>query len=550
MSSKPFTKRTAATFFLGTAISGSWYTATSALFAGQMGEVIPVVGAIILAGLTPFAAPALQANPQSPADNSDMEQRLKAFDSHAIVNIVDTGGMLEQVNDRFIELTGYTRDQLIGQPVSMLYQEEFRELAEEIRATLMAGKTWQGETPLRCADGRVIQTQCTVMPLFDKKGAWAGSISARTDVTHANELLAERDTAETLYELRDDIWIVDAETERFSYMNRVAMSRTGWSKDSYRTQTLETLTEESDNPALLNACRALKKSGKAMTQFDTQLFGNHFQVTIKLLPTGGATGRFLIMLHDISDIINEERMKSEFISMVSHELRSPLTSIKGSMGLLLSRAAGELPSKARALLEISHRNADRLVLIINDILDLEKIANGRLEFNLEEVDIAELLHETSAANASLEQRHGVRIQVEGTEDLNKVTTDPNRVIQVLTNFLSNAAKFSKPGERVTIRAEENDDELRISVADRGPGIPASEQHKVFQRFADLSNSNRADKGGTGLGLSVCKAIVENLGGKIGFDSREGFGTTFYFTLPKKNSQVAAEEPAALLREAS
>ena len=98
MSSKPFTKRTAATFFLGTAISGSWYTATSAIFAGQMGEVIPVVGAIILAGLTPFAATALQANPQSPADNSDMEQRLKAFDSHAIVNIVDTGGMLEPVS--------------------------------------------------------------------------------------------------------------------------------------------------------------------------------------------------------------------------------------------------------------------------------------------------------------------------------------------------------------------------------------------------------------------------------------------------------------------
>ncbi|MFG6589722.1 ATP-binding protein [Sulfitobacter sp. 1A12157] len=550
MSSKPFTKRTAATFLLGTAISGSWYTATSALFAGQMGEVIPVVGAIILAGLTPFAATALQPNSQTTADNSDIEQRLRVFDSHAIVNIVDTGGMLEQVNDRFIELTGYTRDQLIGQPVSMLYQEEFRELAAEIRAALMAGKTWQGETPLRCADGRVIQTQCTVMPLFDRKGAWTGSISARTDVTHAKELLAERDTAETLYELRDDIWIVDAETERFSYMNRVAMGHTGWSKDSYRSKTLETLTEDSDNPALIDACRALKKSGKAMTQFDTQLFGNHFQVTIKLLPTGGSAGRFLIMLHDISDIIDEERMKSEFISMVSHELRSPLTSIKGSMGLLLSRAAGELPSKARALLEISHRNADRLVLIINDILDLEKISNGRLEFNLEEVDIAELLHETSAANASLEQRHGVRIQVEGTEDLNKVTTDPNRVIQVLTNFLSNAAKFSKPGERVTIRAEENDDELRVSVADRGPGIPASEQHKVFQRFADLSNSDRADKGGTGLGLSVCKAIVENLGGKIGFDSREGFGTTFYFTLPKKNSQVAAEEPAALLREAS
>ncbi|MEP3689079.1 MAG: ATP-binding protein [Sulfitobacter dubius] len=550
MSSKSFNKRTAATFFLGSAISGSWYTATSALFAGQIGEVLPVVGAIVLAGITPFAMNALRSRSDQPLEIHNMAQRLKAFDSHAIVNILDTGGILTQVNDRFIELTGYARDQLIGQPVSMLYNERSRELAAEMRATLMQGKTWQGETPLRCADGRVIQTQCTVMPLFDQQGAWAGSISARTDVTHANELLAERDTAETLYELRDDIWIVDAETLRFSYMNRVAMSRTGWRNDSYSERTLQDLAEKSGNQTVLEACRNLSASGKGMTQFDTEIMGNHFQVTIKLLPIGGTAGRFLIMMHDITDIIDEERMKSEFISMVSHELRSPLTSIKGSMGLLLSRAAGELPSKARALLEISHRNADRLVLIINDILDLEKISNGRLEFNLQQIDISELLRETSAANASLEQRHGVRIQVESADAPMQVVTDPNRVIQVLTNFLSNAAKFSKPGERIVIRAKETDDELRISVSDRGPGIPASEEHKVFQRFADLSNSSRAEKGGTGLGLSVCKAIVENLGGKIGFDSREGFGTTFYFTLPKKNSLVAAEEPASLLREAS
>lgn len=547
MSSKLINKRTAATFFLGTAISGSWYTATSALLTG---EIVPVVGAIVLAGLAPFGVNALRPGGNGSLDSHDMAQRLRAFDSHAIVNILDTCGVLKQVNDRFIELTGYTRDQLIGQPVSMLYNERSRELAAEMRAALKQGKTWQGETPLRCADGRVIQTQCTVMPLFNKNGDWTGSISARTDVTHANELLAERDTAETLYELRDDIWIVDAETHRFSYMNRVAMSRTGWRTEPYSERTLDDLAEKSGSHAILEACQSLAASGKVMAQFDTEMFGSHFQVTVKLLPIGGKAGRFLIMLNDISDIIDEERMKSEFISMVSHELRSPLTSIKGSMGLLLSRAAGELPSKARALLEISHRNADRLVLIINDILDLEKISTGQLEFNLEETDIAELLRETSAANSSLEQRHGVRIQVENTDTPMQVTTDPNRVIQVLTNFLSNAAKFSKPGERITIRAEENDHELRISVSDRGQGIPASEEHKVFQRFADLSNSKRAEKGGTGLGLSVCKAIVENLGGKIGFDSREGFGTTFYFTLPKKNSQVAAEETASLLREAS
>ena len=161
-----------------------------------------------------------------------------------------------------------------------------------------------------------------------------------------------------------------------------------------------------------------------------------------------------------------------------------------------------------------------------------------------------LLRETGDANASLEQRFGVRIQIENLNTPIWLNTDPNRVIQVLTNLLSNAAKFSKPGDRILVRAEDDPNELRISVTDKGQGIPMAEQHKVFQRFADLSNSNRAAKGGTGLGLSVCKAIVENLGGKIGFDSREGFGTTFYFTLPKKTSQMGAKETAPLLREAS
>jgi PAS domain S-box-containing protein len=541
-------KRNAASLFFSSALAGGWYTATSALLSGQSGEFVPVVGAIVLAGITPLVMPL--ARSRTEAENHSMAQRLRAFDSHAIVNIVDTKGLLEEVNDRFIALTGYTREQLIGKPVSMLYDDAFKELAAEIRACLKRGDTWQGETPLRCADGRMIYTQITVMPMYDEQGNWTGSISARTDVTRANELLAERDTAETLYELRDDIWIVDAETRGFSYMNRSAMRRTGWSDKAYTAKTLDDLSNESGNDAILNACEELASSGEVITQLDTELLGKHFQVTIKMLQIGRAPGRFLIMLHDISDIIDEERMKSEFISMVSHELRSPLTSIKGSMGLLLSRAAGELPSKARALLEISHRNADRLVLIINDILDLEKIANGRLEFNLEDTDIVSLLRETGDANASLEQRFGVRIQIENLNTPIWLNTDPNRVIQVLTNLLSNAAKFSKPGDRILVRAEDDSNELRISVTDKGQGIPMAEQHKVFQRFADLSNSNRAAKGGTGLGLSVCKAIVENLGGKIGFDSREGFGTTFYFTLPKKTSQMGAKETAPLLREAS
>ena len=548
MSSFILNKRTAS-FFLGSTAAASWYAATSALLSGPSGELVPVVGAIVLAGTAPLLAP-LFVRSKTRAENLTMAQKLQVFDSHAIVNIVDTNGRLEDVNDRFIELTGYSREQLIGQPVSMLYVEEFKALAAQIHEGLKRGETWQGETPLRCADGRMIYTQITVMPLFDAKGKWTGSISARTDVTRANELRAERDTAETLYHLRDDIWIVDAETHAFSYMNRSAMRRTKLTGKAYSDLTLEDLSAKIGSEAVLEACRALTSSGETMTQCETEFLGRHFQVTIKLLSIGRAPGRFLIMLHDITDIIDEERTKSEFISMVSHELRSPLTSIKGSMGLLLSRAAGELPPKARALLEISHRNADRLVLIINDILDLEKISNGRLEFNFKEASVAEMLRETGDANASLEQRFGVKIEIEEPAAPIQLNTDANRIIQVLTNFLSNAAKFSKPGDKITVKTEDGPEAVRISVTDRGQGIPAAEHHKVFQRFADLSNSSRSEKGGTGLGLSVCKAIIENLGGEIGFDSREGFGTTFYFTLPKKTGQAGSEETAPLLREAS
>tara|TARA_R110002049_G_scaffold44333_6_gene130161 strand:+ start:19154 stop:20761 length:1608 start_codon:yes stop_codon:yes gene_type:complete len=535
---------------LGSALAGSWYAGTSAIFSGSAAQAISIIGAIAVSGITPILMVKNRIRRDAQSDNQSLLQRLQAFNTHAIVNIVDSHSLLTEVNDHLLQLTGYSRDDLIGQPVSKLYDQEFQVLAASIREKLVQGQSWQGETPLRCADGRIVYTQTTVMPLVDCDGKWVGSISARTDVTRANELQAEHDITETLYELRDDIWIIDAQTEGFAYMNRSAMRRCGWSTETYSQKTISDIATHLGCDDITTACRALVHSKSNMTHIETMLGDCHFKVTIKLLDINGSGGRFLVMLQDISEIVDQERMKSEFISMVSHELRSPLTSIKGSMGLLLSRAAGDLPEKARALLEISHRNADRLVLIINDILDLEKIANGRLEFNLDETDIGELLAETRQANAALEQRFGVRLETQLPENAISITTDPNRIIQVLTNLLSNAAKFSKPNDRIIIKVEDAVEEIRISVTDKGPGIPMADQDKVFQRFADMSNSDRNGKGGTGLGLSVCKAIVENLGGKIGFDSREGFGTTFFFTLPKTIAKVAQQETAAQLRVAS
>ena len=253
-----------------------------------------------------------------------------------------------------------------------------------------------------------------------------------------------------------------------------------------------------------------------------------FEPTVRAV-RGGT--HILLVLRDVTQELAEEKVKSDFISTVSHEMRSPLTSIKGSMGLLLSNAVGDIPPSARGLLEIAHRNSERLVLIINDILDLQKIVDGGMEFNPQQIDAAALVHEATAASSFFLNRFDLEIEVCGADRPVIIYSDPNRIIQVLGNLLSNAAKFSKPHGKITVSLVQLGDHITVSVRDTGVGIPAAEHAKIFARFADLSNSERARMGGSGLGLSICKAIVEKLDGSIGFESVEGVGTVFHIRLP-------------------
>ncbi|KIN63751.1 Multi-sensor hybrid histidine kinase [Sulfitobacter noctilucicola] len=516
----------------GCGVAAVWYAASTAFLTGTLGSVLPAGGAIAVASLLPTYILRRKAKASSATELLSMSQRLDALNKHACINIVNDQNALTEVNDSLLSLTGYSREELIGQQVRVLYDDPAKNKADEVRGFLERGKTWQGETQLRHKDGSVLFTHATIMPLFDEDGNWSGSISARTDVTQAHDLITERQTTQTLNELRDDIWIVDSETEKFSYMNRSAKGRLSMSEAEYKSKNLSDLNHDQEIEEVLQACRTLRKNGGSSTQFKASLLGVPMHVSVKFLPGGAGTGRYLILFNDISEHLEQEQQKSAFISTVSHELRSPLTSIKGAMGLLLSGSAGELPDKASALLEIAHRNADRLILIINDILDLDKISNGQMDFDIKEVDLAELVQETDTANAMFQQRFGVETVLQGVDAPVMMHTDPNRIIQVLTNLLSNAYKFSSPGSSITVSVEDDAEQVRIAVKDSGQGIPANEQHKIFDRFADMTNSDRASKGGTGLGLSICRAIVENLGGSIGFETEVGVGTTFFFTLPK------------------
>jgi PAS domain S-box-containing protein len=243
---------------------------------------------------------------------------------------------------------------------------------------------------------------------------------------------------------------------------------------------------------------------------------------------------------DITEQRRIDAMKTELISTVNHELRTPITAIVGALGLIRGGVTGELPAQARSLIEIAHRNSERLVRLINDFLNIEKIESGKVFLSLRPVDLAEVARECLAANTPYAEQHGVRIELEPVPPGLQVQADPDRLAQVFANLLSNAAKFSLRGEAVTISIHPNGAHVRVSVTDRGPGIPPAFRPRVFQKFAQADTSG--GKMGTGLGLSIAKAIVARHGGEMGFETEAGQGTTFWFELPAAGLTEAAGLP--------
>lgn len=225
-----------------------------------------------------------------------------------------------------------------------------------------------------------------------------------------------------------------------------------------------------------------------------------------------------------------DNMKNEFVSAVSHELRTPLTAIYGSLKLVASGALGKIPEKASDTLDNALRNSERLTLIVNDILDIEKLESGRMVFNLRPHDIIALVKESIDANLSYGDKY--KIQFELTQDSVPATAnvDADRFMQVMSNLLSNSAKFSPESSTVEIAVSKQDNNVRIAIKDKGIGIDEESKPLVFQKFTQSETNNKKHLLGTGLGLAISKGFVENMGGNISFISSAGQGTTFYIDL--------------------
>jgi PAS domain S-box-containing protein len=268
--------------------------------------------------------------------------------------------------------------------------------------------------------------------------------------------------------------------------------------------------------------------------------GEDFPVELSLTEFQGPEGtRFMANILDVSERREVERLKKEFVATVSHELRTPLTSIRGSLTLLNVGALGALPEKAKQVVAMAERNTLRLITLINDILDIEKLESGKLDMVFDTVPIRNVIERSMEAVKSFAEQNGIKLEAGGAESM--VHADGDRLVQVIVNLVSNAVKFSPKGETVRIAVEESPNWIEVKVIDHGRGIPAKYKNLLFQRFQQVEASDSRKKGGTGLGLAICKGIIEQHGGSIGVDSEEGQGSTFWFRIPPANAGARALE---------
>ncbi len=234
-----------------------------------------------------------------------------------------------------------------------------------------------------------------------------------------------------------------------------------------------------------------------------------------------------------------ENIKSEFISLVSHELRTPLTSIHGSLGLIAGAMSGDIPPPVAKLVEIAHKNSERLIRLVNDILDIDRIDSGRMHFDLRREALRPLLAHVVESNKAYGDKFGVSFVLEPGPEI-WINVDASRLTQVIANLLSNAAKFSPPGGEVHITVAMADGRVRVRVIDQGAGIRPDFRDRIFTKFSQSDRAIERKTGGAGLGLYISKQIVEYMDGRIGFDSEPGHGATFWVEL---SAEAAVEIPA-------
>ena len=461
-----------------------------------------------------------------------------------------------EANAAALQLLGYEKSELVGRDVSELVPERLRRQYKETTAAL---RTHPGTFRMASREVRSIHKDGSEFLISASFGdAQVGGRRLFTavmhDITESKRIAqALRASELQLRQITDTVpaLIADLDIEqRFRFHNKAYEDVFGLSFEQIHGRTLAEVLGQTAYPPVQDKVEEVL-SGYAVryeriqttAQGECRNYAMHYFPRYGVGTDEGKVIGFFSLGTDITELKRIDRMKTEFVSTVSHELRTPLTSIRGSLGLIAGGVAGELPEAVKTLVGIAKNNCERLIRLINDILDSEKIESGKMHLDLQVVDIKLLVQQALAAIEGFAGQHHVQVVLQAPDEPLQVRLDSDRMTQVLTNLLSNAVKFSPPQSSVQVRLLRVAQGVRVEVADHGPGVPEEFRSRIFQKFSQADSSDTRQKGGTGLGLNISRVLVEKMGGHIGFSSKAGTGATFFFEMPEWQDRPLLLQPS-------
>ena len=464
------------------------------------------------------------------------------------------------INDGWTKQFGYPQagDIALSDWSEAMHPEDHDGVLAEIKRVFESTENvWAGEYRLRTYGGEYREILDRGFVIRDRAGKTLRMIGAMMDITDRKQAeisikLLHRTTELILKSAADGLFGMDLDGVN-TFVNPAAAHILGYEPDELEGKQMHaTIHDRHEDGSSFpwQECPAAQTIADGAGRSSTGVFWSKmgraipvdFSATAMVDERGAVTGA-VMTFRDISERHAVDRMKDEFVSTVSHELRTPLTSIRGALGLLVSGRLGVMPEKAARLLEIASTNADRLVRLINDILDIERMESGKVTLNKAPADAAELVRQATDMMQQLASESGVTIIVEAKPL--PLIADADRIVQTLTNLIGNAVKFSPPKSIIRVSTQATADGVMFQVEDQGRGIPRDKLQSVFERFKQVDASDSREKGGSGLGLAICRSIVRQHGGEISVASDVGVGSVFSFNVPvPSTSTVPVSEAAA------
>ena len=472
--------------------------------------------------------------------------------------IINEKGIIELFNPAAEHIFGYAMYEVIGKNVNILMPKPHQSnhdtyirnyLETGISKIIGNGREVQGLKK----DGTIIPIELNLNEIF---------ISRKRLIVGIGRDISERKRIEKQLELQiaalesaaNAIVLTDREGN-ITWVNPAFYTLTGYTPEEIFGQNTRLLKSyQHDDSFYMNIWNTIQQGevwrGEIINRRKDGSFYTEEMTITPVRDEKKEITNFIAIKQDISRRKEIEQLKEEFLSIVSHELRTPLTSIRGALGIISEGLCGHIPEKALSLINLAYKDIGRLVRLANKVLQVEKIDSQTLYLKNEPVEIMPIIHNSVELNKHYGDQFRIKYAIKNQLPGARVCADNDGLIQVLTNLLSNAAKFSYPDTTVHIGTRRNKHYIRVEVTNSGPPIPPESHHTLFQKFAHIDIFNAQKKGGTGLGLYITKAIIEKLNGRIGFTSTSAEGTIFYFELPEcylnQDCTLCAKHPITTL----